>query len=124
MSRPGPAGCPTLRAILLEALPLDAGRAGEARVWMAFWSAASHPAGVARRCSARAIGSGVSWWPGCSTRPSSAGEVVADVDPTSAGEQLMCLVDGLLMQATLEPQRLPAHRQVLFLDAALRRLAG
>ncbi len=34
------------------------------------------------------------------------------MDPTSVGEQLMCLVDGLLMQATLEPQRLPAHRQV------------
>jgi hypothetical protein len=39
------------------------------------------------------------------------------------GEQLMCLVDGLLMQATLEPQRLPAARQVEFLDAAVRRLS-
>ena len=32
----------------------------------------------------------------------------------------MCLVDGVAMQATLEPGRLPAGRQVQFLDSALQ----
>ena len=35
----------------------------------------------------------------------------------------MCLVDGLLMQSTLEPDRLPPARQLHLLDAALARLA-
>jgi hypothetical protein len=47
------------------------------------------------------------------------GEIAAELDPDGIGEQLMCLVDGLLMQSTLEPDRLPAARQVQLLDAAL-----
>jgi AcrR family transcriptional regulator len=114
----GPGGLATLRAVLLEALPLDAERAAEARVWMAFWSAATtHPAlrqvqseGYRRwrQLVGRVLAEAVE-----------RGEVAADLDPESAGEQLMCLVDGVLMQATLEPERLPAARQVEFLDAAL-----
>ena len=64
----GPGGLPTVRAILLEALPLDAEREAESRVWMAFWAAASTQPGCAT-CSARATGSGGSWWPGCWARP-------------------------------------------------------
>jgi AcrR family transcriptional regulator len=118
----GPGGLPTLRAVLLEALPLDAGRAGEARVWMAFWSAAS-----TRPALREVQRAGYREWRELVARvleeAVERGQVVADVDATSVGEQLMCLVDGLLMQATLEPQRLPAHRQVSFLDAALAQLA-
>jgi hypothetical protein len=51
------------------------------------------------------------------------GEVAAELDVVGVGEQLMCLVDGLLMQGTLEPHRLPPGRQVQLLDAALGRLA-
>ena len=66
------------------------------------------PAGEWRQLVARVLGEAVE-----------RGEVAADLDPMSVGEQLMCLVDGVLMQATLEPLRLPAERQVQFLDAAL-----
>jgi AcrR family transcriptional regulator len=117
----GPGGLATLRAVLLEALPLDAERAGEARVWMAFWSmAADHPA-------LRAVQSaGYAMWRELVVRlvteAAERGEVAAEPDPESVGEQLMCLVDGLLMQGTLEPDRLPAARQVQLLDAALSRL--
>jgi AcrR family transcriptional regulator len=121
--RGGPGGLPTLRAALLEALPLDGERTAEARVWMAFWSmAATQPA---MRAVQRA---GYAAWrelvAGLLTEAAERGEVAADLDTGNVEEQLMCLVDGLLMQATLEPDRLPAERQVQLLDLALARLAG
>ncbi len=119
----GPGGLATLRAVLLEALPLDDVRAAEARVWMAFWSVATTQPALRQVQS-----DGYRLWRQLVGRVLAEaverGEVAADLDPRSAGEQLMCLVDGVLMQATLEPARLPAARQVEFLDAALRRLAG
>jgi len=117
----GPGGLPTLRAVLVEALPLDAVRAAEARVWMAFWSAASTSPAL------RAVqGKGYREWRQLVAQVLAEaverGEVPADLDPMDVGEQLMCLVDGVLMQATLEPRRLPPDRQVRLLDAALERL--
>lgn len=117
----GPGGLVTLRAVLLEALPLDAERAAEARVWMAFWSAAS------TRPALRAVQrEGYREWRELATRvlaqAAQRGEVAADLDQADVVEQLLCLVDGLLMQATLEPERLPPPRQVEFVDAALSRL--
>jgi AcrR family transcriptional regulator len=119
----GPGGLPTLRAVLLEALPLDAERMAEARVWMAFWSmAVTHP-------ELRAVqGAGYREWrelvARVLTEAAECGDVAADLDPEAVGEQLMCLVDGMLMQATLEPDRLPPARQIAFLDAALDRLGN
>ena len=117
----GPGGVTTLRAVLLEALPLDAERAAEARVLMAFWSmAVAHP--VLREVQ----GAGYRKWRELVARllaeAAERGEVAADLDTGSIGEQLMCLVDGLLMQGSLEPDRLPAARQVQLLDTALARL--
>ena len=120
--RTGPGGVATLRAVLHEALPLDGERAGESRVWMAFWSmAVTHP-------TLRAVQSaGYREWrelvARLLTEATQRGEVDAALDPGSAGEELMCLVDGVLMQASLEPDRLPPARQVELLDAALARLA-
>lgn len=119
----GPGGLPTLRAVLLETLPLDAERAAEARVWMAFWSmAVTHPA---LRAVQRA---GYHQWrevvAGPLAQAAARGEIATAQDPRNAGEQLMCLVDGLLMQATLEPDRLPPARQVELLDAALAGLGA
>lgn len=115
----GPGGLPTLRAVLHETLPLDAERAAEARVLMAFWSmAVTHPA---LREVQRA---GYEQWRELVARllgeAARRGEVGRDTD--GVGEELMCLVDGLLLQATLEPHRLPPARQVALLDAALARL--
>jgi AcrR family transcriptional regulator len=114
-------GLAAVRAVLLEALPLDAERQVEARLWMAFWSAAAvHP-------DLRAVQrAGYRQWRDLVGRmlaeAAERGEVAAGIDPVGAGEQLMCLVDGLLMQATLEPERLPPARQIHFLDAALTHL--
>ena len=120
--RAGPGGMATLRAVLLEALPLDAERAAEARVWMAFWSMA-----VTRPALREVQSAEYREWRRLVDRlledAVRRGEVAADLDPRSVGEQLMCLVDGLLLEATLEPDRLPAARQIQLLDAALAGLA-
>ena len=120
--RDGAGGLAALRAVLLEALPLDAERAAEARVWMAFWSMA------ATRPTLRAVQTaGYAAWRELVARllidAADRGEVAAGLDTGSVGEELMCLVDGLLMQSTLEPGRLPPARQVHLLDDALARLA-
>ena len=53
--RRAPAGAPRLRAVVMEALPLDEERAREWRVWTAFWgAAASEP--VLRRENFRRYG--------------------------------------------------------------------
>jgi AcrR family transcriptional regulator len=119
-SRPG--GTTALRAVLLEALPLDAERAAEARVWMAFWSmAVTQPA--LREVQSAGYGEWRELVSRLLTDAVQRGEVAPGLDSDTVGEQLLCLVDGLLMQATLEPERLPSARQVQLLDAALARLA-
>ena len=118
----GPPGLAGVRALLLEALPLDAERQAEARVWMAFWAAAA-----TRPELRRVQRAGYREWrelvASMLTDAAERGEVADGLDPATVGEQLMCLVDGLLLQATLEPERLDPARQVEFLDAALSRLA-
>lgn len=116
-------GLPALRAVLLEALPLDRQRKAEARVWMAFWAAATTQPGLRvvqrdgyrewRQLVANAMKDAVE-----------RGEMRRDLDVRNEGEHLLCLVDGLLLQATLEPRRLTPARQVAMLDAALARLVG
>jgi len=51
-----------------------------------------------------------------------AGELRAGLDPHREGERLLLLIDGLAVQATLEPQRLPPRRQRALLRAELDRL--
>jgi len=118
----GLSGLPALRAILLEALPLDRERKAEARVWMAFWAAATTQPGL--RSVQR---DGYRQWrllvAGAIDDAAERGEMRRDLDARNEGEHLLCFVDGLLMQATLEPRRLTPARQVAMLDAALGRLA-
>ena len=120
--RGGPGGVATLRAVLLEALPLDAEREAESRVWMAFWSIA-----VTRPALREVQSAGYAEWrelvARLLTEAVERGEIAAELDTGAVGEQLMCLVDGLLMQGTLEPGRLPPARQVQLLDSVLHRLA-
>ena len=117
----GLTGLPGLRMILLEALPLDAERRAEARVWIAFWAAATI------REELRPIQTkGYRIWQEVVSRmlvaAEARGQIRSGLDLVREGEQLMCLVDGLLLQSILEPRRLTADRQVKILDAALDRL--
>ncbi len=111
-----------LRLMLLEALPLDRVRRDEARVWMAFWAA------VACKSDLRSVQrDGYRTWRalvrGVLSEAATAGELRPDVVVDDALDHVLCLVDGLLMQATLEPKRYPAARQQQLLEAALVGLA-
>lgn len=119
----GPGGLATARDLLLEALPLDAERTAESRVWLAFWSAAgTRPA--LRATQRESYREWRELMVGVLGEAVERGELDPDLVPDELAEQLMCLVDGLLMQATLEPDRLPPARQVAVVDAALRTVAS
>lgn len=111
-----------LRAILLQALPIDRVRREEARVWMAFWAVA------AAQPELRAVQrDGYRSWRaligGVLGEAMLAGELHPGMILDDELDHLLCLVDGLLMQATLEPRRYPARRQQQILESALARLA-
>jgi AcrR family transcriptional regulator len=111
----------TLAATLEEALPLDAERRAEARVWLAFWAGAA----VSDRLRGVQRG-GYATWRDLVARllreAARAGELRAGLDPRREGERLLLLIDGLTLQATLEPERLPPRRQRALLRAELERL--
>lgn len=114
-------GLEAVRGMLEEELPLDDAGRTELRVWLAFWGrAAFNPAladeqaagcRVWRKLIEEAIRVGIE-----------DGSVRADAEPAEEAEALMAFVDGLGLQATLEPGRLPAERQRELLDLQLRRL--
>jgi AcrR family transcriptional regulator len=110
-----------LGALLEEALPLDAERRDEARIWLAFWAGAA----VSERLREVQRG-GYATWRDLVARllreAAGAGELRPDLDPRREGERLLLLVDGLTLQATLEPERLTPRRQRAFLRAELERL--
>ncbi|CAM3878835.1 TetR/AcrR family transcriptional regulator [Smaragdicoccus niigatensis] len=117
----GPGGLPTLRALLLEALPLDDVRAAEARVWLAFWSAAiTRPTlREVQRESYREWREFIAQVLADAVRRD---EVDPHLDLAAAAERLTCLMDGMLVQAALEPGRLSPERQIEMVDLALARL--
>jgi AcrR family transcriptional regulator len=111
----------TLAATLEEALPLDDERREEARVWVAFW------AGAAVSDRLRDVQRvGYAMWRDLVARllreAARAGELRTGLDPRHEGERLLLLIDGLALQATLEPERLPPRRQRALLRAELERL--
>jgi AcrR family transcriptional regulator len=111
----------TLSATLEEALPLDDERRDEARVWVAFWAGAA----VSDRLR-KVQRVGYATWRDLVARllreAARAGELHSGLDPRREGERLLLLIDGLALQATLEPERLPPRRQRALLRAELERL--
>jgi len=103
----------TLRAVLLEALPLDDERRREWGVWLAFWGRASTDARLIREHERR-YGS----WRALLAA------LVADVigaRPGSAavrtGVDLVATsIDGLGIQALLQPERFPPRRLAAMVD--------
>ncbi len=98
-----------LAAVILEALPLDAERSIEWKVWLAFWGAAVGDEALAREHRAR-----YQEWRAVVRRL--VGEAVgeasfrADLAVRSETDRIVALVDGLGLQATLAPDQLRARR--------------
>jgi AcrR family transcriptional regulator len=117
----GPGGLPTLRGLLLEALPLDDVRGAEARVWLAFWSAAiTRPA--LREVQRESYREWREFIAHVLADAVARGELRRNLDLTATAEHLTCLLDGILMQSALEPGRLTPERQIEMVDQALARL--
>ncbi|MEA2269275.1 MAG: hypothetical protein QOC64_1885 [Solirubrobacteraceae bacterium] len=105
------------RALLVVALPLDAERRVEARIWIAFLGlAASRPelAAEARRVY-RA-------WRGALADALRADGLRAGLDAEEEAAALIALVDGLMVQAAFESWGLPPQRLLVLIDERLAAL--
>jgi TetR/AcrR family transcriptional repressor of bet genes len=103
-----------LRAVLLDALPLDGQRALEWRVWLAFWGRASTDAALMNEQQHR-----YAEW-----RKLLQAIIAAIAGKQTTPEQVLFLVDlvagtidGLGIQTVLEPSRFPAQHLAAVVDA-------
>ena len=115
-------GREALQSVLLEALPLNTERRAEWRVWLSFWGRAASDALLAAEQKARYV----PWRRlvqnlilACQRE----GSVGPDVDVQEATESIIALVDGIGIQATLEPDHLSPERQIALVHGYLSRLA-
>ena len=103
------------RAMLAEGLPVDRERQEEVRVWFAFLGLALTRPVLARaqRVTYRSWRDRVAEYLSAAQR---GGAVRADVDPAAEAAALVALVDGIAVQASVEPRRFPAARQRALVD--------
>lgn len=116
-------GLETLRAVLGEGLPLDEERRGEMRVWINFWGRATGNGALGRE-QARWYDVWRSAVRTLLEECQRSGEISPSLDPEQEATTLVALVDGVGIQATFEPDRLPPKEQATLLDDYLRRLAA
>jgi AcrR family transcriptional regulator len=110
-------GAGLARALLTTALPLDAERRTEARIWFSFLGLAVHrPELAAEQRRAYAA-----WRAALAAALRDEG-LRAGRDAEAEATGLIALVDGLAVQAAFEPGRLPARRQLALLDERLAAL--
>jgi TetR/AcrR family transcriptional repressor of bet genes len=105
------------RALLVTALPLDAERRAEARVWFAFLGLA-----VSRPDLARDQRSAYTAWRREVAAALQEEGLPDHLDAETEAAGLIALVDGLTVQATFAPDRLSAARQLALLDERLAEL--
>ena len=109
------------RALLMEGLPLDAGRRAEVRVWFAFLGLA-----LTRPSLAKAQRVGYRAWRSRLEQLLRQAQQEGRIDPEADCEleaaELVALVDGLSVQATFEPRTFTSERLVALVDARLERL--
>ncbi len=114
----GLSGLAALRVVMLEALPLDAGRLLEAEIEVSFWGRAL---GNARLAELQNTEFERLWsrLRGLLAEAEGLGELRAAVDLEEATHQLVALIDGVSVEAVLYPARVPPDRQVALLDTVL-----
>jgi AcrR family transcriptional regulator len=102
------------RALLVTALPLDAARRTEARIWFSFLGLAL----VRPELAAEQRGAYRAWRAALADALRAEG-LHPGLDAEAEAAALIALVDGLAVQAAFEPRRLPGTRQVALLDERL-----
>ena len=113
----------TLRAALLEGLPLDAERRDEWRTWLNFWALALGSPTLTSEQN-RWYGRWQGFLAMQIRRCQAEGSVLRDLDPEEEATAAIAFIDGLSLQAAFAPQRFTAERQTGLLDRYLVRLRG
>lgn len=107
-----------LRAVVAEALPLNDERRQEWAIWMAFWGAAPTDPKLAREQNERYA----AWRRvvlDLARRCTDERSMGSAVDPEDAADMLVALIDGVGIQAMLDPERVSARRQMQAVDRML-----
>ena len=116
-------GLDAIRALMLEALPLDSERLLEAQIEINFLSLALGNSGL-RDLQHEEF---ERFWDALHYRVCEAqklGHIPAGADPSDITHELVILVEGLSQEAVLYPSRTTPQRQCQTLNAILERLAG
>lgn len=108
---------------LLRILPSSPGRVDWWKVWLAFTVAALSRPGQAQ-AHADKYAELRRYWVNVMRRLKSAGFLKADIDPVIEAETLVCLVDGIGVQAVISPKALPARKQRALLRAYFSKIAS
>jgi len=115
----GLTGLDALRAVMLEALPLDERRDLEAQIEISFWGRALGNARL-RELQHSEFDRLCGRLRGHLQEAAQHGELVRDCDLSLATHQLVVLIDGLSAQRVLYEDRVTPQRQVEMLDHLLR----
>jgi len=114
----GQRGLDALRAVMLEALPLDERRDLEAQIEISFWGRALGTAAL-RELQHSEFDHLWTRLRGHLQEAASLGQLRDWMDVDFATHQLVVLIDGLSAERVLYPDRVPADRQVDMLDHLL-----
>jgi AcrR family transcriptional regulator len=114
----GLAGLDALRAVMLEALPLDERRDLEAQIEISFWGRALGNAPM-RDLQHSEFDRLSALLRGHLDEAAQQGELGAGCDPDLATHQLLVLIDGLSAERVLYPDRVTPERQIRVLDRLL-----
>src|SRR5215472_6114846 len=114
----GLTGLDALRAVMIEALPLDEQRDLEAQIEISFWGRALGNARLRelQHSEFERFGRRLH---GYLLEAAEHGELAGECDPTLATHQLVVLIDGLSAQRVLYPDRVTPKCQVEMLDILL-----
>ena len=119
----GRTGLEALRALLLEALPLDAERDLEAQIEISFWSRALGNPSL-RRLQHAEFDSFTARLRAHLAEAEKLGELRAGADLDLMAHQVLVLIDGLSAERVLYPDRVSPDRQRQLLEELLGTLAG
>jgi AcrR family transcriptional regulator len=116
----GRTGRDALRAVLLEALPLDDERRTEWKVWLTFWAQAIATESLREEHRQRYL----EWRQLVEALVADAAPERSRAEVTRATDLLVALVDGIGIQTSITPDAGIARRARRSIDAGLEQLVG
>lgn len=109
-------------ALLADILPTNASAKTWWKVWLSFTVAAmANPRQAAN--NAKLYSELRAFWTHAFAKLAAAGRVPKGINPELEAETLLCMVDGIGVQALISPRTLTAKRQMEIIDAHFERLA-